>query len=101
MIARTLHRGHATAELRERIKQALDSRHFATFRKLEVTIVGDEVVLDGSVPSFYARQLAVALCQHLPGVYRVADRLIVREPDGIDRSTQSQLSISEQAHELS
>jgi hypothetical protein len=65
------------AELRQRIKQLLASQHFASFRKLDVTVVGDGIVLAGCVPSFHERQLAVALCQHVPGVHRVVDQLSV------------------------
>jgi osmotically-inducible protein OsmY len=83
MITTTLHGDEAAqTELCDRVKQFLASRHFASFRKLNVTVLGDSVVLDGCVPRFHERQLAVALCRHVPGVYRVVDRLIVPEADG-------------------
>ncbi len=73
-------------ELRDRVKRFLDSQHFASFRKLAVATVGDSVILDGSVPSFHERQMAVALCQHVAGVQQVIDRLIVSSPDAIQQS---------------
>lgn len=78
----------ADAELRDRVKQFLGSQHFASFRKLDVGILGDSVILDGSVPSFHERQLAVAICQHVAGVHRVIDRLIVPESHVIQGSTE-------------
>ena len=78
----------ANAELRDRVKQFLGSQHFASFRKLDVGILGDSVIIDGSVPSFHERQLAVALCRHVAGVHRVIDRLIVPESDAIQVSTE-------------
>lgn len=69
----------ASAELRDRVKQSLGSQHFASFRNLEVNIVGDCVVLRGFVPSFHERQFAVALCRHVAGVHQVIDQLVVPE----------------------
>lgn len=78
----------ANAELRNRVKQSLGSQHFASFRNLDVGIVGDSVILDGALPSFHERQLAVALCQHVPGVHRVIDRIFVPESTAIRGSTE-------------
>lgn len=69
-----------SAELRDRVKQFLASQHYVSFRKLEVTTMGDRVVLQGSIPSFHERQLAVTLCNHVPGVRQVVDQLVVPEP---------------------
>lgn len=71
----------ADAELRDRIKQFLASQHFASFRKLDVIVLGDSVILQGFVPNFHERQLAVVLCQRVAGVHRVVDRIIV--PEGV------------------
>ena len=73
----------ANAELRDRVKQFLASQHFASFRKLDVVVVGDSVVLQGDVPNFHERQLAVVLCQRVAGLHRIVDRLIV--PEGLTR----------------
>lgn len=75
----------ANAELRDRVKQFLASQHFTSFRKLEVIVLGDSVVLHGCVPSFHERQLAVAFCQRVAGVHRVVDRLIVPEALTVER----------------
>lgn len=70
-----------SATLHERVKQFLALQQFASFRKLDVIVSGDSVVLHGCVPSFHERQLAVALCQHVVGVHRVVDHLLV--PDSL------------------
>ena len=83
----------ANAELRDRVKQFLGSQHFASFRRLDVGILGDSVILDGSVRSFHERQLAVALCQHVQGVHRVVDQLVVSESLPTEESTSSQIPL--------
>jgi hypothetical protein len=76
----------ASVELRDRVKQFLASQHFVSFRKLEVIVSGDSVVLHGCVPTFHERQLAVALCQHVTGVHQVVDQLIVPGSLSAERS---------------
>ena len=84
----------ASAELGDRVKQFLASQHFASFRKLDVSVSGDAVVLHGRVPSFHERQLAVALCRHVAGVHRVVDQLIVSESLPTERSADTQFLTS-------
>jgi len=79
----------ADSEIRDRVKQFLASQHFTSFRKLVVIVSGDSVVLQGCVPSFHVRQLAVAFCQHVAGVHRVVDRLIVPEALTVERPADS------------
>lgn len=81
----------ANAELRDRVKQFLASQHFASFRKLDVNVCGDGVVLHGCVPNFHERQLAVALCQHVAGVHRVVDQLVVSESLPTEESANTQI----------
>lgn len=75
----------ANSELRDRVKQFLASQHFMSFRKLDVIVSGDSVVLQGCVYSYHERQLAVTFCQHVAGVHRVVDRLIVPEALTVER----------------
>lgn len=75
------------ADLCDLIKRFLAAQHYASFRKLDVTIVGDSVILVGSLPSFHERQLAVSICQHVAGVRRVVDRLVVPASAPTDGST--------------
>jgi hypothetical protein len=70
----------ANSELRDRVKQFLASQHFASFRRLEVIVLRDSIVLHGFIPTFHERQMAVALCQQVVGMRRVVDQLIVPEP---------------------
>jgi osmotically-inducible protein OsmY len=79
----------AENEMRGRIRQFLDSHHFASFRELDVTVSGDSVVLHGCVHSFHERQLAVALCQHVAGVHHVLDQLVVSDPSPQEQSSRS------------
>jgi osmotically-inducible protein OsmY len=71
-------------DLGERIRHFLDSQHYASFRRIDVAVDGDSAILAGSVRSFHERQLALALCGHVPGVHRVVDRLVVVETDAAD-----------------
>ncbi len=67
----------AQAELCGRVQQFLASQHFPSMRTLEVTVSGDTVILDGCIPNFHQRQMAIAYCKRVAGVHSVVDRLIV------------------------
>ena len=66
-------------ELSDRVKRYLSLQHFPGMRRLEVSVFEDTVVLDGCIPSFHERQLAVAFCMRVAGVHKVIDRLIVSD----------------------
>jgi osmotically-inducible protein OsmY len=74
-------------DLKERIRHFLDSQHYASFRKIDVAVDGDDAILAGSVRSFHERQLAIALCGHVPGVHRVVDQLVVVGLDATDSAS--------------
>lgn len=84
----------ANAELGDRVKQFLASQHFASFRRLDVTVSGDGLVLHGRVPSFHERQLAVARCRRVAGVHRVVDLLTVSESLATERSANNPFLVS-------
>lgn len=90
MIEQLLVDDAASADLGDRVKQFLASQYFASFRKLDVTVSGDGIVLHGRVPNFHERQLAVALCGHVAGVHRVVDQLIVSESLPTERPAATQ-----------
>jgi BON domain len=72
--------GATRTELCDRVKRFLALQHFPSIRRLEVSMFEDAVVLDGRIPSFHERQLAIAFCKRVAGVQKVIDRLIVSEP---------------------
>ena len=69
----------SASDLSSRVKLFLTERHYPALRNVCVEVHGDTVVLTGRVPTFHERQLAVASCRHVAGVYAVADRLSVAE----------------------
>jgi hypothetical protein len=75
----------ALSDLCARIKQFLALQHFPSFRQLEVTMSDDTVILDGRVPSFHERQMAVVFCQRVAGVHNVVDRLLVSAGSAVGR----------------
>jgi osmotically-inducible protein OsmY len=79
----------AENEVRGRVRQFLDSHHFASFRELTVTVSGDSVILHGCVHTFHERELAVALSGHVAGVHHVLDQLVVSDPSRQDQSRES------------
>jgi osmotically-inducible protein OsmY len=66
-------------ELQNRVSAFLKGCHHLALRSLDVEVYGDTVVLRGSVPTFYARQVALECVKHVPGVSRVVDRVAVSD----------------------
>ena len=70
----------ADAELLLRIGIALAARQRTLWRAVRVAAHHGVVRLEGVVPTFYDRQLILAIAQHVAGVLRVEDELAVDEP---------------------
>ena len=62
-----------------RVQQFMALQHYPSLRKLNVTVSGDTVFLEGCIPSFHERQMAVTFCKRVAGVHNVVDRLIVTD----------------------
>jgi hypothetical protein len=69
----------ADADLLLRIGIALAARHRAAWRAVRVGAQNGILRLEGVVPTFYDRQLILAVAQHVAGVLRVEDELTIDE----------------------
>ena len=70
----------ADADLLLRIGIALAARHRAAWRVVRVAAQNGIVRLEGIVPTFYDRQVILAVAQHVAGVLRVEDELAIDDP---------------------
>lgn len=69
--------GAANTEIRDRIRARLDSQHMPGLRGVRVQVEEGVVVLKGTAPSFFARQVVHSCCRGVPGVTEVIDALEV------------------------
>jgi BON domain len=70
----------ADADLLLRIGIALAARQRAAWRVVRVAAQNGIVRLEGIVPTFYDRQLILAVAQHVAGVLSVEDELAIDDP---------------------
>ena len=63
-------------ELKRRIELFLQRKGVSSLPRLNIEVEGGQVMLQGTVRSFYERQLCLC-CQHVAGVLRVVDELKV------------------------
>ena len=68
---------HTAIDLKNRIKSFL-RRQGVPSTRLNIEVSGGTVTLQGSVSTFYQRQLCISCCQHVAGVLRLIDDLTVR-----------------------
>ncbi len=59
-------------DLKHRIELFLQQKGVSSLPRLSIEVEGGQVMLQGTVPSFYERQLCLC-CQHVAGVLRVGD----------------------------
>jgi osmotically-inducible protein OsmY len=64
-----------TTELVERVRQYLNRIDARRLRLVTVHADGEAVILEGTVPSYHVRQLAISCARHTPGVRQVIDRM--------------------------
>lgn len=69
-----------TWDLRLRIVGFLRQQGVSSWRRLNIEVNDGMVTLDGTVPSFYERQLCISCCQRVAGVVRLVDNLQVQLP---------------------
>ncbi len=67
----------ADRDLLQRVKGFLHQRGYAPHRTLEISVERDEVVVQGRVPTFYLRQIAVECIKRVAGVTQVVDLIQV------------------------
>ena len=64
-------------DLELRVRVFLASLGWQSLKQLHVRVNEVAVFLDGRVPSFYERQLAISACQRVAGVYQVSESIEV------------------------
>ena len=79
----------ADADLLLRLGIALAARQRAAWRVVRVAAQNGIVRLEGIVPTFYDRQLILAVAQHVAGVLRVEDELAIDEPPARQAASRS------------
>jgi hypothetical protein len=63
--------------LLQRVKHCLDQRGYAPLRTLEIDVERGVVVVQGSVDTFYLRQIAIACIKRVAPVKQLVDRIKV------------------------
>lgn len=69
-------------DLLRRVKRFLHQKGYAPHRTMEISIEQGVVVVQGRVPTFYLRQIAVECIKHVAGVARVIDLIKVEDRPG-------------------
>lgn len=64
----------------DRVRALLALRCGASHSRLRVSDSDGAILLEGEVARYYDRQMALTCAQHVPGVRRIVDRIVVREP---------------------
>ena len=65
-------------DLQTRVSQALRQSSYASLRHVRVTFKESTVCLTGSVPTYFLKQQAQAVCLNIEGVFSIDNRLMVR-----------------------
>jgi BON domain-containing protein len=65
------------ADLQTRITSHLETRGYPAFRDLTVAARKGVVTLDGWLPSYFVKQVAIETCRHIAGVMQVIDAIQV------------------------
>ena len=74
-----------TCDLKRRIMVFLSQRGVSSLQRLDIDVRGGTVTLQGTVCSFYERQLCLC-CKHVAGVLKLVDELKVELPVGSKNS---------------
>lgn len=73
------------SDLKRRVELFLQKKGIASLPSINIQVEGGQVTIQGTVHSFYERQLCLC-CQHVAGVSRVVDELKVNVgPPGLSR----------------
>ena len=72
---------HQDADLQVRVSIALTLRQRRSLREINLEVADGVVQLEGNLPSYYDRQLALETARHVAGVRKVLDNL--RVVDGL------------------
>jgi osmotically-inducible protein OsmY len=78
--------GPSGGALAEAVTASLTDSGYVDLICVECKVRDDEVVLEGSVPSYHLKQLAQTFAQRVAGVGRIVNRLAVSRPGEVLRS---------------
>jgi hypothetical protein len=68
-------------DLKAVVAETLDHSGYSALSLVGCEVRGDAIILQGSVPTYYLKQLAQAFAQRVAGAKRVDNRLAVRRHD--------------------
>jgi len=60
-----------------RVEDFLSRQHFPSFQNLDLEVSQGTLTVRGQVKSFYEKQIAMSICQHVPGVLQFVDEIAV------------------------
>jgi osmotically-inducible protein OsmY len=60
-----------------RVEEFLSRQHFPSFQRFDVEMLDGSLTVRGSVDSFYEKQIAMSVCQNVPGVLAFVDDISV------------------------
>lgn len=64
-------------DVARRVKDFLLRQHFPALQNLDISIDDGALTLHGKVGSFYEKQIAISICQRVPGVQLLIDQIAV------------------------
>lgn len=67
--------------VRQGVLKFLHSQYFPSFRKFKIEVDQGTVTLNGSVNSYYEKQVAMTMCQNVAGVVKLIDQIVVQAKD--------------------
>lgn len=68
-------------DLEERVTAFLHSRQRPALQRIQVSATSGTVMLEGTVDSFYEKQLCIECCHRVDGVKELVDRIEVVDRD--------------------
>lgn len=64
-------------DVAHRVEEFLSRQHFPTIQQLGIVVEQGELTVRGCVESFYEKQVAMTVCQQVPGVLMLVDEIEV------------------------
>ncbi len=58
-----------------RVEEFLSRQHFPSFQQLELEVFDGKLTVRGQVTSYYEKQVAMSVCQQVPGVLQFVDEI--------------------------
>lgn len=71
-------------DLRQNVMLALDQKGYPHHRTLEVRTDHGSVIVEGALPTYHLRQVAIECIRGVPGVTSIVDRIRVLDDSQVD-----------------